>query len=198
MGDRRVQLVLILGLVALAFAGGVKYAYWKSIPPPAAAVLPPGVSADVAPKAQELETVLVHVTGAVANPGVYDLPAASRVVEAVTMARPLPEADMDALNLAAPLIDGQQVVVPVEGEPAAVPLIAAPAPGSGGAAERVNINTANQQELESLPGIGPALAQRIVDYRMQHGPFRAVEDIQNVSGIGPARFEQIKDLITVY
>lgn len=194
--DRRVILVLALVAGALVFAAGVKYAQLRRPEPPV--VLPPaaGQEGPVRPAA-----IKVHVAGAVARPGVYELATGARVIEAVQEAGPLPEADLDALNLAAPLIDGQKVSVPRRGEAAPVPATGpTAAPGGAGRAQvaPLNINTAGATELESLPGIGPALAQRIISYREQHGPFRTVEDIKNVPGIGEGRFAQIKDLITVY
>nr|WP_277998961.1 ComEA family DNA-binding protein [Moorella sulfitireducens] len=152
-------------------------------------------------------TIQVHVTGAVQRPGVYELKAGARVNEAVGLAGLLPEADANALNLAAPLYDGQQVIVPRQGEAGGVGGSSLPAAQgfSGGSSAgiaksggKININTAGLAELDSLPGIGPTLAQRIIDYRNQKGPFRTIEDLQNVSGIGPSRFNDIKDLITVY
>lgn len=221
MGDKRVQLVVLLAVLALVFAGGVKYAAWRAGPEPAASplVLPPaGTSAGLggAATASEAETepreIYVHISGAVASPGVYSLAEGARAVEAVEAAGALPEADIQALNLAAPLVDGQKIVVPRVGEvPAGTGSPGSPAgglmaPGLAGGGQaavagmggQVNINTAGQAELETLPGIGPALAQRIIDYRTRNGPFRAPEDLKNVSGIGDKRFEDLKDLVTVY
>jgi competence protein ComEA len=167
--------------------------------------------------AAPMATIQVHVAGAVARPGVYELPAGARVNEAVSLAGLLPEADANALNLAAPLSDGQQVIVPRQGEAAgpagggglqvvpgttggigagsaAAGAAAAGAPAGG----KVNINTAPLAELDTLPGIGPTLAQRIIDYRQEKGPFRSIEDLQNVSGIGTKKFADLKDLVTVY
>jgi len=146
----------------------------------------------------------VHVTGAVAVPGVYRLPPGSIVQDALAAAGgATASADVQLLNLAHTLRDGEQVVVP-ETAPTAAPTaakaaatpgqVAQPAPS---AVSRININTASAAELEALPRVGPALAQRIVDYRVAHGQFRAIEDIMQVSGIGPATFGQIKDLISI-
>jgi competence protein ComEA len=144
--------------------------------------------------------LVVHVAGAVVHPGVYQLPAGSRVQDAIQAAGGLlPEADTQALNLAALLQDGEQISIPfvqptlpaLEAPPRAAPL---PTPQAG---KLININTATQAELESLPGIGPSLAQQIIAYRKANGPFATIEDIIDVPGIGPKTFEKIKGLITV-
>ncbi|MGB9886015.1 MAG: helix-hairpin-helix domain-containing protein [Moorellales bacterium] len=198
--DRRVLVALALLAGVLAFAAGVKYGRLSYEPAPA--VIPAAVeNASVKAAAEEQPRGLrVHVAGAVARPGVYELPAGSRVIDAVQAAGPLPEADVNALNLAAPLADGQKVTVPLKGEVPAQATVGTGITGiaATGGSGQININTATAQELEALPGIGPTLARRIVAYREEHGPFRTVEDIKNVSGIGEGRFAQIKDLITVY
>ena len=151
-------------------------------------------------------TMFVHVAGEVARPGVYGLPAGARVVDALEAAGgPTARAVLDALNLAAPLADGQQVLVPRRGQvislspPGTAPGTTTPAPSAtaatGGAL--VNINTASASELETLPGIGEVLAQTIVDHRTEHGPFASVDALEDVSGIGPSTLEEIRDLVTV-
>jgi competence protein ComEA len=141
--------------------------------------------------------IRVHVSGAVVSADVYDLSPDSIVRDAINAAGGAnSEADLENINLAKVLSDGDQVYVPRIGEaPTPVP------PGEEGAAPAatgpVNLNTATQANLETLPGIGPAIAGRIIEYREANGPFATIEDIQNVSGIGPATFENIKDFITV-
>ena len=128
----------------------------------------------------------VYVSGAVALPGVYSLPAGSRADAAVQAAGGfLPGAEEENINLAKPLEDGQQIDVPGIVDTSHVN------------AGRVNINTATVTELDALPGIGPTTAQAIVDYRIQNGPFQSVQDLQNVPGIGPATFANIEDYITI-
>lgn len=149
--------------------------------------------------------LIVHVSGAVAQPGVYALPQGSRVQDAIHIAGGfLPQANEQALNLAAPLQDGSLIWVPSQVEvippinPSGAPASpSGPAPATAVLQPLININTATQEELESLPGIGPALAGRIIEYRNTHGPFANIEAIQEVSGIGPAIFAKIRDLISV-
>jgi competence protein ComEA len=148
------------------------------------------------------------VTGAVAAPGVYDLPVGSRVQDALDSAGGLLEgAEGQALNLAAHLEDGDQLWVPLIGDQQTPPppgeagtrpaITRAESIISQGDIKLIEINTAPQDELESLPGIGPATASKIIAYREENGNFKTVEEIMNVSGIGPATFERIKDLISV-
>ncbi len=151
--------------------------------------------------AGESSIIQVYVTGAVAQPGVYKLPVDARVVEAVELAKALPEANLQMINLAQKLDDGMAIVVPLAGEePTAMVStgIISGASLSAGQTGRVNINTASVQELDDkLPGIGPTIAQRIVDYRSLHGLFAKPEDLNQVSGIGDKKFAELKELITV-
>ncbi len=142
----------------------------------------------------------VQVAGAVQRPGLYAVPPGARVADAVAAAGGLaPDADPARLNLAAPLEDGAWVWVPRQGE-TPPPEPARPAHGVVSPTPfgpRVNLNTATAADLEALPGIGPALARRILEYRAQHGPFSAVEDLLAVRGIGPAKLEQLRPYVTV-
>jgi len=141
------------------------------------------------------EVVVLHVHGAVGEPGIVELPLGSRVVDAIAAARgPTDDADLGAVNLARVVADGEQLYVPRVGE--------APPPSVGGAtgpdAEgRVNINTADAAALETLAGVGPALAARIIAWREQNGPFRSVDELTAVSGIGPKTLDGMRDQVTV-
>lgn len=152
--------------------------------------------------ALDVSMLVVFVAGAVADPGVYDVPGPARVVDAIDAAGGArPEAELDALNLAAPLVDGQRIYVPVVGE--IVASIADPADLSGGSVtgpidiSPIDINLATATELEQLPGVGPATAAAIVEHRDVHGPFVSVDDLTDVRGIGPAKLDAIRDLVRV-
>ncbi len=141
--------------------------------------------------------IVVHITGAVPRPGVYALPQGARVQDGISAAGGfLAEAEKTDINLAAPLEDGQKLDIPyIQGSS---PVLATPEEQViTTTTELIDINTASQSELESLPGIGPTTAQKIIEYRDANGPFVSTEDIINVSGIGPGTYERIKDLITV-
>jgi competence protein ComEA len=146
-------------------------------------------------------TVVVHVAGAVKRPGVVTLRARQRVVDAIDAAGGArPNADLDRLNLAAKLTDGERIAVPVKGQPAPAldPASAgSDTAGDGADAGPINLNTATLEQLEMLPGIGPTLAQAIVDERERSGGFRSVGDLRKVRGIGDARFAQVEPHVTV-
>jgi competence protein ComEA len=157
-------------------------------------------------------TLVIHVAGAVALPGVVHLPAGSRIHQAIAAAGgPTAAADLNRLNLAAVLADGQKLYVPVPGEsiPAEISgnAVAGGNPGSGSGASdgsgsaagagKVNLNTAGVEELDALPKVGPVLAQRIVDWRKEHGPFKSVEELDAVDGVGPKMLETLLPLVVV-
>jgi competence protein ComEA len=137
--------------------------------------------------------LVVHVVGAVRQPGLYRLERGKRVADAVASAGGATgRADLALLNLAAPLADGQQVVVPAKSRS-----VAAPGAGSGSAATAgpVSLSAATVEQLDALPGVGPVTAQKIVDYRTQHGAFSSVRELDAIPGIGPARLEQLRGLV---
>lgn len=188
---REAGALAMLGLLLLIGAG---LAYMRARP--AAAVAPPSgaVSASASASPASANTIVVDVVGAVRKPGVYGFAQGARVIDAVRAAGGfLPDAEPQAINLARPLVDGEQVVVPKEGE-------APPGAAAGGGRQpggKININNASVSDFDGLPGIGPVLAQRIVDYRDQHGPFRSIQDLMKVSGIGQSKFDSLKDLVAV-
>lgn len=138
--------------------------------------------------------LVVDVAGAVRRPGLYSLREGSRINDAISAAGgPTAKAQLAAVNLAAPIADGQQVVVPARG---AVASAAASPPAAGSAPSApLDLNSATLEQLEALPGIGPVTAQKILDYRQAHGPFHAVAELEGVPGIGPAHMAQLKDLV---
>lgn len=147
--------------------------------------------------ASTVEVVVLHVLGAVSQPGIVEVPLGARVVDAIAAAGgPTDEADLGGVNLARVVADGEQLRVPRVGEvPAASP--GAPA-GSGAASDgRVNLNTADAAALETLPGIGPAIAARIIAWRDENGPFRSVDELTAVSGIGEKTLAGLRDQATV-
>lgn len=146
--------------------------------------------------------VLVHAAGAVASPGVHRLPAGSRVADLLAAAGgPTADADLDRVNLAAPLADGERVWFPRVGEEVPPAVAGGPASATGrgasGSAGPIDLNAATADELEALPGIGPSIAAAIVEHRERHGPFAAVDELLEVPGIGPARLEEIRPFVTV-
>ena len=130
------------------------------------------------------------------RPGVYEFAAGDRVIDAVNRAGGARNgADLTSLNLAAPLADGTQIVVPRAGRDG--PGSSTSDTGTAGGATLININTASETDLEALPGVGPVTAAAIIDYRTQNGPFSTVDDLIDVSGIGPSTLEQIRPFATV-
>ncbi|MGZ4114500.1 MAG: helix-hairpin-helix domain-containing protein [Actinomycetota bacterium] len=193
--------LLALVAVLIVTLGGAALWYTRSLPRPVeirATVAPqvgPGASSTGVSATPSAAPLIVDVAGAVRKPGVYQFQEGDRVVDAIQAAGgPTGKASLEALNLAAPLTDGVQILVP-----GAAPAGAPPPPGAvgSGPATLININTASATELEALPGIGEVIAQRIVDYRTQNGPFTSVDGLLDVSGIGDAILGDIHDLVTV-
>jgi competence protein ComEA len=190
--SERYRGLLLFGLIVVILAGIV---FFQMRRPEAPAVILASPVPAASPQATETPRPLrVYVSGAVQNPDVYSLPSDSIVKNALTAAGgATADADLDRINLAMSLVDGQQVYVPRKGEEQ-VPV--APPGNPAATAGKVNINTAPLAELETLPGIGPGLAQRILDYREGHGAFARIEDVMEVSGIGEATFAKIQDSIS--
>ena len=190
---RELVVVTILGIGVL---GGAGLWYVRSLPQPVAITAAPRAAPAATPSPVIL---IVDVAGWVEHPGVYELPDGSRVIDAIEAAGGAKKgAELTVLNLAAPLTDGQQVLVARAAEQAA----AAPATGEGtaavpGATTLVNVNTATAEQLETLPGIGEVLAATILQYREEHGPFTSIDQLLDVSGIGEVTLEELRDLVTI-
>jgi competence protein ComEA len=190
----------LVGLVALLAVtlGGAGLWYVRSLPRPVEVVAAPSGGTATAPASASPSpevVVLVDVAGWVRRPGVYEFTEGARVIDAIDAAGGARSgALLEALNLAAPLTDGIQILVPREGQEGVAP---APVTGGAVAGGLVNVNSAIATELEELPGIGEVIAQRIIDYRTENGPFATVDELLDVSGIGDATLESIRELVTV-
>ena len=184
--DRRGLLILAVGLLVVFIVGG------RLLSKPGRASVPPPVRVASASPAPAPSAVFVHVAGAVRRPGLYRLAGGSRVADALRRAGgPTSKAQLELVNLAARVADGEQVLVPRRNS-----IVAAPgSPSATGAAGPVHLNTATLEQLDSLPGVGPVTAQKILDHRSEHGAFGSVDELDAVSGIGPARLEQLRELV---
>jgi competence protein ComEA len=171
--------VRALAAVAVVVALGAGLLAWRSRPT-VAPVAPASPAASTAS-----DVIVVAVMGRVEHPGLVRLPAGSRVADAIKAAGgALPDTDLSTLNLARKLVDGELITV---GTP----------PDGSGPGGLVNLNTATEAQLQGLPGVGPVLASRIVAYREQHGGFRSVDELRKVTGVGDAKFAELRPLITV-
>jgi competence protein ComEA len=208
--SRPTALVLASFLLAVLVIAGSRLAQSGAADAPdVVAPLEPLAETSGQPSGSAREAVVVHVVGAVRRPGLLRLREGARVADALARAGGAKRsADLAAVNLAAPLVDGVQIFVPSRSSSAGG---ARASPGSGASADsgsasgsggfagsgrKVSLATATAEELDELPGVGPVTAQQILDYRSEHGPFTSVEDLDAVPGIGPARIEQLRDLVT--
>jgi competence protein ComEA len=192
---RRIDVWVVAALVVVV--GGAALLLWLRGSPariaPPAEVVPAEAGVQPAPGARPL---LVHVAGAVRRPGVYEFKEGARVADAIDSARgALPKADLNGLNLASPVTDGMQVLVPTRAR--AAPPAATSLPGATPTPAPVNINSADQLTLETIPGIGPVTATAILEYRERVGPFGSIDELIEVSGIGPATLEAMRPYVTV-
>ena len=144
------------------------------------------------------QTIVVHVAGAVEKPGVYEMQEGERIYQAIEKASPKAEADINLLNLASRLSDGQKIVVPKKGEglPSASTSQGV-APAGEGNAEKISLNQATKEELKTLPSIGDKRADDIIAYRESHGGFKKIEDLKEVSGIGEKTYDKLKDKVSL-
>jgi competence protein ComEA len=183
----RAVLAVTCGL-ALVFAASHLF---DQRPSPARTVVPP-LAAPAKTSPAPASVLVVDVAGAVRRPGLYRLRQGSRIADAIARAGgPTARGETTLVNLAAPLADGEQVLVPGRGAAGA-------AGGLGGGSSSsapVDLNSATAEQLDALPGIGPVTAQKIVDYRQEHGPFTSVDDLDAIPGIGPARIANLKGLV---
>ena len=165
--------------------------------------------ANTEPDKKKENTIIVHITGEVKNAGIIELPEESRIADAIEQAGGVTEeADLDQVNLAFVLSDGQKIYIPNKKEREAneeKAYITAESGNNviikdkveGGKKQKVNINEAKQEDFEQLPGIGPSIAKKIIEYREQNGKFTSIDELQEVKGIGEAKFENIKEYIMV-
>lgn len=216
-----VRVLAVIAVIAALVAGGY---LWLARPRPdpapstadaAATEVPAGAPSPASPSgpspgavpagAANPAAVVVHVLGKVKHPGVVTLPSGSRVEEAIKAAGGVrPGAGTGTLNLARKLVDGEQIPVGVRlpspaprMPPPGQPPPGQPPPGSAAPGTPVDLNAATAEQLDQLPGVGPVLAQRIVDYRTQHGGFRSVDQLQDVDGIGARRFADLRPMVRV-
>lgn len=202
--NRIVWLVVGVFIGVIMGVGGMTLR--KQVQPAPIVIVPPEPTATPEPTSTP-GPIRVFVNGQVAEPAVYELPPGSLVEAAIEAAGGFAAgADTAVVNLAQPLSDGVQVYVPSEEENVPAPLAVVSKPNtssattsteSSAAVGLININTATIEELDSLPGVGPSTAQKIIEYRESNGSFAAIENIMDVTGIGEAKFEKIKDQITV-
>jgi competence protein ComEA len=200
-----IRVLAVVGIAAVVLVAGYLWATRPSAQPvaarpaSAAAVLstPAATTGSSSSVASAPSTVVVQVAGKVHHPGVLTLPAGSRVADAIDKAGGLlPGADTGTLNLARRLTDGEQIRVAIPGAPAPPPGAAAPGSTSDPASP-LDLNSATVEQLQTLPGLGPVFAQRIIDYRTQHGGFHTVDELRQIPGIGPHRFAELKPLVRV-
>jgi competence protein ComEA len=190
-GRRGVRALAAVAVIAVAVAGFLAWRARPHVEPVSTRTEP---SAATSPSSGPSGAVVVAVTGRVRRPGLIRLPSGARVADAIEAAGGvLPDTDLSFVNLARKLADGELVTIGVNPPPG----VASGDGGAGTPAGPLNLNTATAAQLDVLPGIGPVLAQHIVDYRTRHGQFRSVDELRQVEGLGGARFAQIKPLVTV-
>ncbi|MGH9245116.1 MAG: helix-hairpin-helix domain-containing protein [Acidimicrobiales bacterium] len=201
-----VRLLVTLLLLAGITAAGYALLRAPMVAPPEESLpfADPGAAGGSGGAATTASTIpaelVVHAAGAVVSPGIYRMPTGARIADVVTVAGgAASDADLNRVNLAATVEDGQQVYIPRVGE-AALAGAGSSTGGAGGAeggGGPVNVNSADAEELDALPGIGPAIAQAIITYREENGSFETVDELLEVPGIGDAKLAQLRDVVTV-
>jgi competence protein ComEA len=195
-GVRALAVVAVLVAVAAALLAWRARPQVEPVAAPSTAAVRTG-GAELGPTASG-GPVVVAVSGRVRRPGLVRLPTGARVADAIAAAGGvLPGTDLALVNLARKVSDGELIVIGLPGVPPGPGQGPASGGGPGPGGGLVNLNTATLDQLQALPGVGPVLAQRIIEYRDQHGGYRAVADLRHVSGIGDARFAELRDLVTV-
>ncbi len=193
---RQEQMVVIFLIGAIILGGGKLY-HRKVIQERAKPEIIKGAGKDI-PEGR----IIVDIAGAVWKPGVYTLKSGARVKDLVDKASPRGDANLEIINLAASLRDGQKIVVPTKPEAVTSGKDSSGKgnllPRSQGPGKKINLNTATPLELETLPGVGPVRAQAIIDYRNQHNGFKNIEEIKNIEGIGEITFQKVCKLISIY
>ena len=205
---RRRDLLLLLGVVVVSASAALLL--WSrgapaQIAPPSRSTVAVDAGTSPAPGAivtpdSSTQSIYVHVAGAVRRPGLYEFPPGARVADAIDAARGARSpAGLNQINLAEPLVDGQKIHVlrPGAALPTTIAASGAPAPDSSGTTALVNLNAADQAALESIPGVGPVTATAILDFRAQVGTFTSIDQLLDVSGIGPATLESIRPYVTL-
>jgi competence protein ComEA len=197
VNKRQLAWSALILMVGLTIGVGIATLSGRTRPAPIH-ISPPPPTATAQPEATAAP-LHVYISGEVVEPEVYTVPPGSILQDVVVAAGGFTDAaETSVVNLALTVSDGMHIHVPAQGAGSVAPVVTSP---EGAVAiptgERININTATLEQLDLLPGIGPAIGQRIIDYREVNGPFASLEEVNNVSGIGPAKFEEIQDLITI-
>lgn len=196
---RRAELIAYAACAVLVVVLGWRVLRSDAAPSPAAAAVaastaPAGASVSAPPARR----ATVHVVGAVHDPGVYRLAEGARVQDAIARAGgATARADLQAVNLAAKVADGQQIVVPRHGAASATTAATATATATAGPSAPVNLNSATADQLDALDGVGPSTARKILDYRTAHGGFSSIDDLTQIPGIGPKKLESLRKQVTV-
>lgn len=199
LSKARLPVLVGVALLAMLAVGSAAFLLWNAVSSPGVVVQSSNTDEAVVEEEQTVDSIFIHVTGAVVNPGMYELAEGSRVQDAVAAAGGFTDDALDeSINLARELTDGEQIVVASESDQSSATSDTGVSTGSTGVVNgKVNINVADAEALMTLDGIGEATAAKIIAYRETNGSFSTIEEIKEVSGIGDKKYEAIKDSITV-